>query len=62
MIIKILPFLFFLLPATLYAGDGDSFIHEGVEYRLHGIDAPEYKQVCDGGWKDGVEAPATLND
>lgn len=26
--------------------DGDSLIVNGVEVRLHGIDAPEYKQYC----------------
>ncbi len=26
--------------------DGDSLIVDGVEIRLHGIDAPEYKQYC----------------
>lgn len=54
--------LFFPIPTTLFAGDGDSFIHKGSEHRLHGIDAPEYKQICNAGWEGGVEAIQYLDE
>jgi len=31
-----------------YVQDGDSFVRDGVHYRLWGIDAPELNQICDG--------------
>lgn len=49
-----------LLPAVL---DGDTLKIAGVNYRLHGIDAPEKSQICqrDGqDWLCGQEAAAHL--
>lgn len=45
------------------AKDGDSLVLNGTEVRLHGIDAPEYNQHCDGPQGDypcGREAHAAL--
>lgn len=39
--------------------DGDTLEHGGVAYRLNGIDAPEYGQMCNGPrgpWPCGAEA------
>ena len=40
--------------------DGDTLRVNGVTYRLHGIDAPETKQVCDDGWPAGNLATTRL--
>lgn len=43
--------------------DGDSLVVNGVEVRLYGVDAPEYRQTCrrDGEpWPCGVEAARAL--
>ena len=51
--------------------DGDTFVRDGVTYRLWGIDAPEVEQMCaegvfdpyigdDAGWMCGVEADRLL--
>jgi len=43
--------------------DGDTFKMNGITYRLHGIDAPEGDQVCNGldsAWHCGDEAVAAL--
>lgn len=46
------------------AVDGDGLYVEGREIRLHGIDAPEWDQVCmqpgDDKWMAGREATAAL--
>ena len=34
--------------AQSYVQDGDSFVKDGLHYRLWGIDSPELKQTCDG--------------
>lgn len=39
--------------------DGDTIALNGTTYRLHGIDAPELKQECDG-WMAGQYAAAVL--
>src|SRR5215471_7327451 len=43
--------------------DGDSLVVAGVEFRLYGIDAPEYRQYCfrrGRPWACGVDATRTL--
>jgi endonuclease YncB( thermonuclease family) len=43
--------------------DGDSLVVAGVEIRLYGIDAPEYRQYCfrrGRPWRCGVEAARAL--
>jgi endonuclease YncB( thermonuclease family) len=43
--------------------DGDSLVVAGVEIRLYGIDAPEYRQYCfrrGRPWACGVDATRTL--
>lgn len=40
--------------------DGDTLRHDGVMYRLHGIDAPERRQVCADGWPAGLAATAYM--
>jgi len=43
--------------------DGDSLVVAGVEIRLHGIDAPEYRQYCFRGgrpWACGLDATRVL--
>ena len=43
--------------------DGDSLVVAGVEIRLYGIDAPEYRQYCfrrGRPWPCGIEATRTL--
>ena len=44
--------------------DGDTLSITGLDHRLHGVDAPEYRQTCqraDGAeWECGKEARATL--
>ncbi len=43
--------------------DGDSLVVAGVEIRLYGIDAPEYRQTCfrrGRPWACGVDATRTL--
>lgn len=43
--------------------DGDSVVVNGVEIRLYGIDAPEYRQTCRRAgehWACGVEAARVL--
>jgi endonuclease YncB( thermonuclease family) len=46
--------------------DGDTIRFGGLDYRLHGIDAPEYRQVCKDGsgadWPCGNAARAGLVD
>lgn len=50
--------------ASAYAIDGDSLMWGGVEVRLHGIDAPELRQICatrEGGrWACGRAAKKWL--
>lgn len=36
--------------------DGDTISIAGIKYRLWGIDAPEHRQVCGGGWPAGDQA------
>lgn len=46
------------------ATDGDTLDMTGIVIRLHGIDAPEYKQACTRGgasWACGKEAAAKLS-
>ena len=61
----------FILPGTLHAQpsgrasvtDGDSLEIAGQRIRLHGIDAPEWKQTCRTGgrhWRCGKEATRAL--
>ena len=54
-----------MLYAEEYVGianviDGDTIIISGVKIRLHGIDAPEIKQLCvdpyNNKWKCGISA------
>jgi endonuclease YncB( thermonuclease family) len=43
--------------------DGDSLVVAGVEVRLHGIDAPEYRQYCyrrGRPWRCGIDATRVL--
>jgi len=43
--------------------DGDSIVVGGVEIRIYGIDAPEYRQVCMRSgrpWMCGIEATRTM--
>ena len=43
--------------------DGDSLVVAGVEIRLYGIDAPEYRQICLRGrrpWACGIDATYAL--
>jgi len=43
--------------------DGDSLVVAGVEIRLYGIDAPEYRQYCfrrGRPWRCGIDATRTL--
>jgi endonuclease YncB( thermonuclease family) len=43
--------------------DGDSLVVAGIEIRLYGIDAPEYRQTCfrrGRPWACGVDATRTL--
>jgi endonuclease YncB( thermonuclease family) len=51
---------------TIIVRDGDTLKIAGLDHRLHGIDAPEYQQVCkDAGGKDwpcGMAARTALVD
>ncbi len=44
--------------------DGDTISIAGLDHRLHGIDAPEYRQICKNGaaqdWQCGVAARTAL--
>lgn len=40
--------------------DGDSLVVSGQRIRLHGIDAPETKQICADGWPAGSLATTRL--
>jgi len=40
--------------------DGDTIKLHGERIRLHGIDAPELKQVCKDGWRAGEASKAAL--
>jgi endonuclease YncB( thermonuclease family) len=42
--------------------DGDTLHLNGVVWRLHGIDAPEMKQVCADGWAAGRMATTRLQE
>ncbi len=42
--------------------DGDTIELKGATYRLHGIDAPELRQVCADGWPAGRAARDYLNE
>jgi len=50
--------------ATVIARDGDTLTAAGQGYRLHGIDAPEYMQVCKtaagADWRCGKDARSAL--
>lgn len=50
--------------ATVIVRDGDTLVAAGQDYRLHGIDAPEYLQICKTAsgtdWQCGKEARAAL--
>jgi endonuclease YncB( thermonuclease family) len=40
--------------------DGDTFRLNGIVWRLHGVDAPERRQVCADGWHAGEAARRAL--
>jgi endonuclease YncB( thermonuclease family) len=42
--------------------DGDTIELKGTTFRLHGIDAPELRQVCADGWPAGRAARDYLGD
>lgn len=42
--------------------DGDTIELKGATFRLHGIDAPELRQVCADGWPAGRAASDYLSD
>jgi endonuclease YncB( thermonuclease family) len=42
--------------------DGDSIEFKGTTFRLHGIDAPELRQVCADGWPAGRAARDYLGE
>ena len=42
--------------------DGDTIELKGTTFRLHGIDAPELRQVCADGWPAGRAARDYLHD
>lgn len=50
--------------ATAIARDGDTLTSAGKDYRLHGIDAPEYRQTCKtaagADWDCGKQARTAL--
>ena len=50
-------------PSIFRIIDGDTIKKDGVSYRLHGIDAPETKQICNlngEDWKCGLAATEYL--
>lgn len=48
-------------PATAQTiTDGDTLKQGGATYRLHGIDAPEQRQICPDGWPAGRLATTRL--
>jgi endonuclease YncB( thermonuclease family) len=49
-----------LAPATAIVVDGDTLKIGSERVRLHGIDAPEYKQRCADGWQAGEAARHAL--
>ena len=48
--------------AAQTAVDGDTIELKGTSFRLHGIDAPELRQVCADGWPAGRAARDYLGD
>jgi endonuclease YncB( thermonuclease family) len=53
--------LMLAMPATAQTViDGDTIKLNGVNYRLHGIDAPELHQTCPDGWDAGQKARNAL--
>lgn len=44
------------------ATDADTIRLNGTAYRIHGIDAPESRQVCADGWPAGAIATAYMVD
>ena len=53
--------LLFAVPAAAQrVVDGDTIDLNGTRWRLWGIDAPEHKQLCKGGWPAGVRATEEL--
>lgn len=48
--------------ADVTVNDGDTLTVDGVTYRLWGIDAPEYSQVCADGFPAGAVASDVLRN
>jgi endonuclease YncB( thermonuclease family) len=50
------------LAAAQTVVDGDTIELKGTTFRLHGVDAPELRQVCADGWPAGRAARDYLGD
>ncbi|MGD9894851.1 MAG: thermonuclease family protein [Dehalococcoidia bacterium] len=48
--------------ADVTVTDGDTIRQHGATFRLHGIDAPEYRQTCADGWPAGIVAASALRE